>query len=174
MDTFLCVCDVKLCLSSTYIQKNWRLGSAFEARSRGHHHPTPVLSLSLSLSPPVYSISMGSVFGSTAKSKEEIETAVSKVKEIVDSNPVVVFRFFLLLLLLLKLFLSSSWPLSYWITVWNLAKLWDSLVPIVWRCPARDVLGTPFFQNVLLNCGLQIRVFDLRRIYRSVWLICVK
>ncbi|KAH7858873.1 hypothetical protein Vadar_028946 [Vaccinium darrowii] len=34
---------------------------------------------------------MGSVFGSTAKSKEEIAMAVSKVKEIVDSNPVVVF-----------------------------------------------------------------------------------
>ncbi|KAI8529049.1 hypothetical protein RHMOL_Rhmol12G0195600 [Rhododendron molle] len=65
------------------------MASVFKTRSRGHH-PTAVLSLSLSLS-PIYSISMGSVFGSTAKSKEEIETALSKVKEIIDSNPVVVF-----------------------------------------------------------------------------------
>ncbi|KAL7161688.1 hypothetical protein ACSBR2_042209 [Camellia fascicularis] len=34
---------------------------------------------------------MGSAFGSTSKSKEEIETALSKVKEIVTSTPVVVF-----------------------------------------------------------------------------------
>ncbi|PSR96702.1 Glutaredoxin-C1 like [Actinidia chinensis var. chinensis] len=34
---------------------------------------------------------MGSVFGSSAKSKEEIEMALSKVKEIVNSTPVVVF-----------------------------------------------------------------------------------
>ncbi|GMQ10048.1 hypothetical protein CsSME_00053205 [Camellia sinensis var. sinensis] len=34
---------------------------------------------------------MGSAFGSSSKSKEEKETALSKVKEIVTSSPVVVF-----------------------------------------------------------------------------------
>jgi hypothetical protein len=36
---------------------------------------------------------MGSVFSSRTKSKEELEMALKKAKEIVSSAPVVVFRF---------------------------------------------------------------------------------
>jgi hypothetical protein len=55
--------------------------------------PTPgPISLSLSLS---YTYKdMGSMFSSSTKSKEELEMALKKAKEIVSSAPVVVFRLF--------------------------------------------------------------------------------